>query len=90
MKYILAFISLIAVFISCQEPEYKYTIKYVIYYPGYPDTVINQSYYPYYWSSDRDSNYIKIRTITGKNIYRGSAPFKILSYIKAPIKIPPK
>lgn len=70
--------------LSCREedPSITWTIKYVVFYPNHMDTMVHSGHTPYYWSSDRGSNYIKKWDITGPDIYNGSAPYKILSYTK--------
>ena len=66
---------------GCNEDESKtYTLKYVVFYPNYNDTVTVTNHGGYYWNSDRGTNYIKNESITGRNVYSGSAPYKILSY----------
>ena len=67
----------------CKKKEY--TLTYVVFYPGYPDTITvhNNAGYNYY--SYQGSNYIKDYS-SNLDIYNGSAPFKVLRYSSRIIK----
>ena len=72
---------LVCFLISCSTKKNKeYTLKYVVFYPGYRDTVIVKNNKGFYWGSNRGSNYINNGSITSPNVYDGSAPFKVLKY----------
>ena len=78
MKKILVFLITTVLSISCSSNKSKtYTLKYVVFYPSYFDTITVSGFNKYNWGGDRGSNYI----YSGSNsIYDSSAPFKILSY----------
>lgn len=63
---------------SCTSDKI-YTIKYVVFYPNYNDTVTDTNDNTYYWNSSKGTNYIKIGGMTGSTVYSGSAPYKVLS-----------
>lgn len=69
-----------ALLISCEHENRTYTLKYVVFYPNYNDTVTITSDTKFYWGCDRGNNYIKKGGITGSDYYAGSAPYKILEY----------
>lgn len=83
MKKFLFSILLLA---GCSEPEIPreektYSLKYVVFYPGYTDTLESTNKTGYYWYSSDGTNYI----CDGPNslngyLYKSTAPFKILSY----------
>ena len=89
MKTLLKLIALLTVasFVfskCCEDENTTYTLKYVVFYPGYQDTVIVSNHCGYFFGSDRGTNFIKDgRSPTNpKNIYNNSAPYKILFYRK--------
>lgn len=57
-----------------------YTLKYVVFYPGYRDTVTVSNSRGYYCGSDRGTNYIREGSISGPAVYDNSAPYKVISY----------
>ena len=78
MKKILVLLIITILLISCSQNKSKtYTLKYVVFYPNYNDTVTVSGFKRYHWGGDRGSNYIYSGSIS---IYDNSAPFKILSY----------
>jgi hypothetical protein len=85
MKKLLVSLFLIGL-IGCEydDPNVTYTLKYVVFYPNYNDTLIATNHRGFFWSCDRGNNYIKNgSTMTSaKTLYSGSAPYKILSYTK--------
>lgn len=71
---------IIALLMSCSQNKLKtYTLKYVVFYPNYSDTVTISGHKEYIWGSNRGTNYIYSYP-NGNSIYDNSAPFKILSY----------
>lgn len=69
---------------SCSGAKYEYTLKYVVFYPGFNDAVTVKNNKGYYMGSDMGSNYI--HSYDGKYVYDGSAPYKILKYNSREIK----
>jgi hypothetical protein len=71
-------------FIGCGESDKIYTLKYVIFYPTYADTVIAVNDGIFCSKTDRDGNYIKSYYSNGlfvkEILYHNTAPFKILEY----------
>ena len=63
------------------EPKhYRTYIQYVVFYPGYKDTVSTYTDdNEFYFGSDRGPNYIKIGS---KSIYCNSAPYKVIKNYK--------
>jgi len=79
MKKLILMILVLISIVSCNSNKI-YTLKYVVFYPNYNDTITISNDDEYYWNSDRGTNYIKEGSITGPTVYTGSAPYKILSY----------
>ncbi len=59
-----------------------YRIKYVVFYPGYRDTIESSSRgFDFFEYSDRGSNYISLESNRFSDyIYSGSAPYKIIEH----------
>ena len=85
MKKLLVSLFLIGL-IGCEydDPNVTYTLKYVVFYPDFNDTIIAQNHKGFYWFSQEGTNSIKNGpSITSpRTLYSGSAPYKILSYTK--------
>ena len=79
MKRFILMVFILISIISCNSNKI-YTLEYVVFYPNYNDTITISNDDEYYWSSDRGTTYIKEGSITGSTVYKGSAPYKILSY----------
>ena len=74
--------SMLLLLISCSNVSNReYTIVYEVYYNN--NTVVKETKKankPFYVSSNRGSNYIKIGSITGETVINTSAPIRILSH----------
>ena len=86
MKNKLLFILLIILLVSCSKSDKIYTLKYVIFYPQFSDTIILISDDEINWHSDQGTNYIYTYGNGNSYGYNGTAPFKILSYTVQTIK----
>lgn len=81
MKKLLTILLIAILFSSCGDKEDKiYTLKYVVFYPNYNDTVIISNSRGYCFGSDRGTNYIRIGSPVGITEYENSAPYKVISY----------
>ena len=79
MKKILLLLLLFVSFTSCNK-EYNttYTLKYIVFYPTGPDTVIVSNVCGFDWFSQGGTNYIK--ELDGDYLYSGTCPYKIIEY----------
>jgi hypoxanthine phosphoribosyltransferase len=84
MKKLLAILAIILASCSSQPTTAEnktYTLKYVVFYPNYYDTVTVSTIYEFEWSSYEGTNTITEYGIGyRRNVYNSTAPYKILSY----------
>ena len=81
MKKLILILLTILTLNSCTEDKSKtYTLKYVVFYPNYNDTVEVKSTYRFRFNSVHGSNYIDTGDTIYDQVYNNSAPYKILNY----------